>query len=134
MAVHGAHVLLRLFHGGVGEQAAIDARRRCVVRQPLQSVAYHRIEIRKEQQRNFRRPPNLRRDLEHPRQCGTRLEGALAGRLNHRAIGDGVGEWHPQFNEVRAAADQRFHQRGRAVGRGIAHRQIGDEALTIGLF
>ncbi len=71
-----------------------------------------------------------RGDLQHFAQRGAGLQRALAGALDHRTIGDGVGERHAQFDQVRAAAHQRFHQRRRALGRWIARREIGDQALA----
>ena len=49
--------------------------------------------------------------------------------LDHRAIGDGIGERHAQFDQVRAAALQRRNQRRRAVGRRVACGDIGDQAF-----
>ena len=77
------------------------------------------------------RPADFRRDSEHARQRRAGLERALAGALDHGSIGDRVGKRHAQLDQVRAAAHQRFHQRGRAVRRGIARRQVGDQALAV---
>ncbi len=86
-------------------------------RQPLQAVAHHRIQIGEQQQRNLRPPADLRRDLQHFAQRGAGRQRALARALDHRTIGDGIGKRHAQLDQVRAAALQRFHQRGRALGR-----------------
>ena len=43
------------------------------------------------------------------------FEGAIAGALDHRAVGDGIGERHAQFDQIGAAALQRCDERGRAV-------------------
>ncbi|GGP18647.1 hypothetical protein GCM10010970_06220 [Silvimonas iriomotensis] len=38
------------------------------------------------------------------------LERALAGTLDHRAIGHRVRKRHPEFNDIGPALDQRVHQ------------------------
>ena len=61
----------------------------------------------------------LRRDVQHLGERGAGLERAIAAALDHRAVGDGIGERHAQFDQIRAAAFERSHQlgrRGRAMG------------------
>src|ERR1019366_1461039 len=53
VAVHGGDISGGLFHGSVGEQAAIDAGGGGVPRQALQSVADHRVEVGEQQQRDI---------------------------------------------------------------------------------
>jgi hypothetical protein len=130
--VHGGDVLVRLFDRGVGQQAAIDAGRGGVARQALQAVAEHRVQIGEQQERRFRTLADFARDREHTRERGAGLQGALARALDHRTIGDGIGKRHAQLDQVRAAAQQRLDQRRRALRRGIARRDVGDETLAPG--
>ena len=77
---------------------------------------------------------DLRGDIENLRERGARGEGAVAGLLNHRAIGDRVGERNAQFDEIGAAAFERCDEAGRRFGRGIACREVGDHAAAVFLF
>ena len=54
-------------------------------------------------------------------------ERALGRPLDHRTVGDRIGERHAEFDQVGAAAHQRRDQSGGAVGRRIAGGEIGDQ-------
>ena len=120
VAMHGVDVGFRLFHAGVGEQAAIDAGGRRVGGEAFQAVAQDGVEIGEQQQRNFGSGANLAAISSTVAQRGAGLEGALAAALDHGPIGDGVAEGHAEFDEIGAAADHGGHQGGgaeRARGR-----------------
>ena len=70
------------------------------------------------------------RDFEHLAQRGAGLQRAIGAALDHGTVGDGIGERHAQLDQVRAAALERRHQAGCAVGRGIAGGDVGDQALA----
>ena len=56
------------------------------------------------------------------------LKRPLAAALNHRAVGDRIGERHAELDQVRAAALERGNQCGvRAVRRRIAGREVCDQ-------
>ena len=114
----------------MSRQPSMPARRG-VGGEAFQAVAHHRIEIGEQQQRNLGALADLRRDLEHASQRRARLERALAALLDHRPIGDRIGERHAEFDQVGAAAHQRLDQRGRALGRGVAGGEVGDQTLAI---
>ncbi len=83
-----------------------------VVRELFEAVAEHRVQIGEEQQRNFGTLADLRGDVEDLRERGAGGEGAVAGLLDDGAIGDGIGERHAQFDEIGAAAFERFDESG----------------------
>ena len=104
---HDLHVVAGFFDAGVGEQAAVDAGGFGVARELVEAVAQHRVQIGEQQQRNFGTLADLRGDVENLRERGAGREGAVAGLLNHGAIGDGIGEGHAQFDQIGAAAFER---------------------------
>jgi len=64
-------------------------------------------------------------------------QGALAGGLDHRAVGHGVGEGHPQLDEVGAGGHHAVQEGHGEVGIRIAGGDVGHEggasALAQGL-
>ena len=53
---------------------------------------------------------------------------ALAGALDHRAIGDRIAERHAQFDDIGAGVNRRERDLARGVEVGIAAGDVGDEA------
>ena len=104
---HHLHIIAGLFHAGVREQAAVDPGGFRVAREFLKAIAQHRVQIREQQQRNFRTLANLRGDVENLRQRGPGRERAVARLLDHRAIRDRIRKRHAQFDQIRAAAFER---------------------------
>ena len=86
-----------------------------IARQLFEAVAQHRIQIGEEQQRNLGMLADLRGDFEHLGKRGSGREGAIAGALDDRAVGDGIGEGHAQFDQIGAAAFERGDERGRVA-------------------
>ena len=114
------NVRLGLFHAQVGEQAAVDAACGGIARQRFQAVAQHRIHIGEQQQRDFGALADLRGDIEHGGELRAGLQRAIAAALDHRAVGDGIGEGNAQLDQIRAAAFERrdeFRRCGRAMDR-----------------
>ena len=70
-------------------------------------------------------------NVEHFADCSSGFEGTIAGALDDGAVADGIGEGDAQLDEVGAASFQGFDEVGRAVRRGIAGRDVGDEAFTV---
>ena len=61
-----------------------------------------------------------RGDIQYRGDIGPGLQSTIAAALDHRTVGDRIGEGNAQFNQIRAAAFQRSHQCGRvrrAMGR-----------------
>ena len=126
-----ADVGFGLFDAGVGEQAAIDAGGGRVGGEAFQAVAQDGVEIGEQQEGNFGSGANAAGDLEHGREGGAGLEGALAAALDDGSIGDGVAERDAEFDEVGAAADHGGDEGGGAERRGVAGGEIGDEAFAV---
>jgi len=86
-----------------------------------------RVRISEENDRrvvSLAEPPD---EIQRAAQRHPRGQGALAGALNHRAIGQWIGERHTHFNRVRAAARNRVEDSRRPLGVRIASRDVGDE-------
>ncbi|MNV72339.1 hypothetical protein D3C71_1654170 [compost metagenome] len=65
--------------------------------------------------------------FQHAGQAHTLGNGAIGRALNHGAIGHGVRERHPQFEDVGTGLDQRVHQGHRGRGRRVASRDVGNQ-------
>jgi len=128
---HHFHVIARLFDTRVGEQATVDPGRFGVARDFFKAVAQHRVQIREKQQRNFRTPADVRRDVENLRERGPGCERAVAGLLDHGAIRDRIRKGNAQLDQIGATAFERLNEAGRGHRRRIPRRQISDHSAAI---
>ena len=78
----------------------------------VKSIANHWVQIGEKQQRNLERVRTLAAISKTLRQRGSCGQRAVPRLLNHRAVGDRIGERHAQFDQVRAASFERRDQIG----------------------
>ena len=71
---------------------------------------------------------DLRRDFKNSGNGGAGLQRAVRSALDHRSVGDRIGERYPQFDEIGAAAFERSHQSRCRCGRRISRGKVSDEA------
>src|SRR5262245_24665320 len=100
------------------------------MRQLLESIPHRRIEIGKQQQRNFRARPNLAGDVEHTSKRSSSFERPITRALDYRSIGDRIGERNAEFDQVGATPLERLDQRCRTVRMRIARREVRDESFA----
>ena len=75
-------------------------------------IALDRVRIAHQHHRRRRCPPcGTRAPCRARAQADAVRQRALAGALDHRAVGHRVGERHAELDDVGAACDQRVHQR-----------------------
>ncbi len=70
----------------------------------IQSKLQNGIQVREDDEPGLRLLADLLRHIEHAGQIGSVLQRALAGALDHRAIGDGIAEGNAQLDDVGAGA------------------------------
>ena len=87
-----------------------------------------RVQVREEHQRQVGVCSRIRRAIaKTPSSVVPGLQRPRRRALEHRAVGDRIGERHAELEHVRARPGQGFRQADRRVRRGVAGRQVGDE-------
>ncbi len=62
------------------------------------------------------------------------VQRPLRSRLDHRPVGQGIGEGQTQLEQIRAGRGQRLDDPGRLLQRGVAEHLVGHEGrATLGL-
>ncbi len=67
-------------------------------------------------------------EIEHTRRGRACRQGPLGRALNHRAVGERLGERNPDLEHIGARAIERIQNIGRTRQIRIAGRDVGDEA------
>src|SRR5439155_27288267 len=128
---HGPHEWVRLFNGEIARKYAIKTGLYRVCRQPFETIVQQRIEIAEQHQRNPRLLPDILAQRQNLRNRDTVLQSPLGRTLNHRPIGNRVGERHSQFDHIRPCLLQRKVELESDLQARISGRQIRDKCLCI---
>ena len=132
MRLHGAQVVGGFLDGKVGHQRSVDSGGSGGGAEFLQSELQDGIEIREDDEPGLRLLADLAGDVENSRQIGSVLQGALAGALDDRSVGDGIAEWNAQLNHVGARSDGGERDIARDFEAGIAAGDVDDESGSVG--
>ena len=71
-------------------------------------------------------------ELEHARESCSAAQGAFAGALDYRTIGDGIAERDAEFNDVGAGFSGSDNDSCAGFERGIAGRDVSDQSKFAG--
>ena len=94
----------------VGQQNTINPRLDRIARELLKAVAQQRIHIAEEQDRNLRLKPHLANDVQEKAELCAGCQGPFRGALDDRTIGNRIGKWNSQLNQIGSAALERKNQ------------------------
>ena len=68
---------------------------------------------------------------QHSTQIGAIAESALAGALNHRAVGHRIAEGHAEFDDIGASVNGGQRNVTRDVETGVAAGDVDDESGVV---
>lgn len=123
----GFAFLRRIVH----DEHAIDASLLRVVHEAVRPVALDRVGIAHQHHRRRRiRLAEGAHHLQHVRRADVLEQRALAGALDHRAVGHRVRERNAEFDHVGARRDHAVHQVDGHIGVRIACGHIGNQRLA----
>ena len=94
------HVRLGFLDAQIRQKTAVDPAG-TASRRSFEPVSHHRVQIRKEQKRDFGASADFRGDFEHLVQRRAGLKSAVGGTLNYGTVGDGSEKGTP--SSIRSA-------------------------------
>jgi hypothetical protein len=115
----------------VDDEHAIDAGLLRVVHEAVRPVALDRVGVAHQHDGGGRigRAEGAHH-LQHVRRADVLEQRALAGALDHRAVGHRVRERHAEFDHVSAGRDHAVHQLDGHIGVRVARGHIGNQRLA----
>ena len=123
---------LLLLKGQIGEDQSVDPRLPAGGEESLRSIGEHHIGVGHKNQRYRYIPAQVPHQSEDPVRGDPALQGPEVSPLDHRTLGDGVGEGNAQLDEVRAV----FHSSPDGGGGGLQIRVAAgdkrDKCLSAG--
>ena len=94
------------------------------------------IVVAEEDERDFvrgrARLVNAANEIEDAGQRRAGFQSALRGALNSGTVSEGIAEGHAEFDDVGAGFGKREDELQRGIERGIARRDVGDDAEFAG--
>ena len=112
--------------------AAGHARPRGVGGEAFQSVLQEGIEVAHEHEARLEAPGPLFEPVHNPFEGDALFQRASGGVLDHRAVGDGIGEGDADFDYVRAAGVQFLDDAPERIECGEARGDEGNERRASG--
>src|SRR6185295_9026548 len=119
----------RLLGWQVGHEHAVDAQVPGLLRQTLETVAEERVVVAEKEQGQLGLLPDASNRVEDGRERRPSPQGPLARALDHRPVGQWVGEGHAELEDVHSGFVHRDRRLDRAIDGGIAGGQEGHERL-----
>ena len=123
--------LARLLDGQIERQHAIDASRGGFAGEALKAHAVERIHVGEEHDGRRDTCAHVRDDFEDARERRSGSERAFGGPLNHGSIGQGIGERHAHFENIRTRVGKRDQHVARARQVGVAGGRVRDESRPL---
>ena len=117
-----------LFYRQIERQHAVDAGVGRLPRKRVEPEPQQRVGVAEDDDRRRHLRPHLRDHRQRRPQAAAGRERPLGRALNHRAVGQRIGERHADLEHVGAGAIERLQDLGRARQIRIAGGRVRDEA------
>jgi len=115
----------------IENQKAVDAGVARFAMKTFESELEDRIQVGVEDDRDLGARPDLADAIEDARNSGARFQGALGRQLIDEAVGERIGKWNSELEDVGAGFFQRESEIDGTGEIGIAGADVDDECFLI---
>ena len=126
--MHRGAIVGCFFRRQIRGQDAVSAGVRGFRGETREATLENRIVVAEQNERDIGLLADGTHDVQHASQRCSGAQGAFAGALNRRAIGDRIAEGNAKLDDIGSGIGERQDERRGCGERGIARGDVGDEA------
>ena len=115
----------------IEDQQAVDASLRSLTMETLKTELENRVHVGIKDDRHLRTGADLANAIEHSRNGDAGFQGTLSGELIDQAVGQRVGKWDSQFDDICAGLFESQSEVNRSRKIRIAGADVSDECFFV---